>query len=342
MLTKKQVAFLREELLTAKNPLFFYDGDPDGLASFILLYKINREGKGIILKASPRLDERSIRKVKELNPDKIFILDIPSITQEFVEAVNLPIFWLDHHEPQRLKGVNYYNPRIKNEEAYLPTTYMAWQISQNEEDLWIAVAGCLADWHLPDFIEKFSKNYPDYLKKNQSLEKAVYKNPAGKLVKLFSFMLKGPNSEIKKSIKILSRIKHPDEVFKQTTSPGKFLYKRFVKINALYEDILKEAKKKVTRSPLLLFMYTEQRWSFTADLANELVNLYPKKVVIIARKKSGKMKCSLRAKKTINEALARALQGIDGYGGGHPQACGAVINEEDWETFLKNFKEELK
>ena len=74
MLTPKEVQFVREELASAKNPLFFYDDDADGLASFLILYRIHREGKGAILKTSSILDERSLRKVEELNPDKIFVL----------------------------------------------------------------------------------------------------------------------------------------------------------------------------------------------------------------------------------------------------------------------------
>ena len=48
MLTPKQVALLRKELETAQRPLFFYDDDPDGLTSFLLVYKVYREGRGEI------------------------------------------------------------------------------------------------------------------------------------------------------------------------------------------------------------------------------------------------------------------------------------------------------
>ena len=54
------------------------------------------------------------------------------------------------------------------------------------------------------------------------------------------------------------------------------------------------------------------------------------------------MKCSLRGKTPIAKELEKALVGISGYGGGHPNACGAVIKEEDWNRFLKNFKREIK
>src|SRR3990167_493817 len=138
MLTPKEVQFVREELASAKNPLFLYDGDADGLASFLILYRIHREGKGIRVSTTSKIDMQFLRRVDELNPDKIFILDIPMLDQEFVDNAKRPIFWIDHHQPQEINKVHYYNPRIKDKDAYVPTTYMAYQISGNEEDLWIA------------------------------------------------------------------------------------------------------------------------------------------------------------------------------------------------------------
>lgn len=342
MLTAKQIDFLREELKTAANPLFLFDADGDGLASFLLLYRINREGKGIRVATTSRIDVQFMRKVEELNPDKIFVLDLPLMDQEFVDKADRPIFWIDHHQAQELKKVHYFNPRIKNPDDYIPVTRMAYQVSGNKEDLWIAAAGCLADWYMPDFIDEFIQLYPELLPEKSDLSTTVFKQPVGKLVKLFFFMQKGPNSEVRKSIKILSRIKSPQEIFNQETSAGKFLYHRFEKINNKYEAVLKLAKKKASGSKLLLFMYNSDQWSFTANLANELTSMYPKKVIIIARNKSGEVKCSLRAQFPIAGCLEKALIGINGSGGGHPNACGAVIKEPDWEAFLKKFKEELK
>ena len=39
MLTKKQINEIREHLEKAQNPLFFFDNDPDGLCSFLLLQR---------------------------------------------------------------------------------------------------------------------------------------------------------------------------------------------------------------------------------------------------------------------------------------------------------------
>lgn len=349
MLTPPQITFLREELATAKNPLFFYDDDADGLCSFLLLYKMHREGHGSIVKMGPSLTVQNLRKVQEYNPDKIFVLDIPLIDQEFLDQVKRPVFWLDHHQPvQREAGwakIHYFNPRLKDPDAYVPTSMMAWQVSQDPADLWIAAAGCLADWYMPEFLTEFCEKYPALLSREGDLPTMLYKEPVGILVKVFFFLPKGPHSEVKNSIAVLSRIKSPEEILQQTTAAGKFLWKRFQSLNEKYEALLSEAKKKVGKGKLVQYYYTEQQWSFTANLANELAALYPDKIIIIGREKSGEMKCSLRAgaqaKIMILEPLQKALLGLHGYGGGHPTACGAVVKKEDWELFLGNFKREV-
>lgn len=342
MLSTTQINQLQEELETAKNPLFLYDSDADGLCSFLLLYRRHREGKGIRISSTSKIDEQLVRKVEEIRPDKIFILDIPIVDQQFVDAVKIPIFWIDHHQPQQIKNVHYFNPRLKNPDAYIPTTRMAYQVSQNPADLWIAAAGCLADWHMPDFIESFIEQYPEFLPHKTDLATTLYEHQVGKLVKLFFFLQKGPSNEVRKSIQILSKIKSPQEIFHEESAAGKFLHRRFEKINLKYEEVLTEAKKKITKSKIVLFTYNSTQWSFTANIANELSATYPKKVIIIAREKSGEMKCSLRAQFPVAEALEKALVGIEGYGGGHPNACGAVIKTEDWARFLQNLKGELK
>ncbi|MBS3166209.1 DHH family phosphoesterase [Candidatus Woesearchaeota archaeon] len=342
MLSDKEVAFLREELSTAQNPLFFYDDDGDGLCAFLLLYRMKHEGCGSILKTSSKLDASFMRKVDEYHPDKIFILDIPMVEQEFVDKAKRPIFWIDHHEPQQIQNVHYFNPKIKEPDSYIPTSRMAYQVSNNPEDLWLATVGCLFDWHMPNFIGEFIEKYPHLLSEKTDLKTAVYEQPIGKLVRMFSFLLKGKHSDVMNSIKILTRIKSPDEILQQQTSQGKFLFKHFSEVNSRYLPLIKSAKKKVGKGKVIVFTYSELHWSFTIDLANELTAHNPEKVIIIARKKSEEMKCSLRAQFPIDKALAKALIGVEGYGGGHPHACGAAIKEKDWERFLKNFKEEIE
>ena len=149
MLTKKEIEQLKDELMHCKKPMFLFDDDPDGVASFLLLYKHIQEGKGVIVKSKPRIGEVFLRKVEEYNPDKIFILDVPMVDDEF--KVNVPVVWIDHHEPQETK-FKYFNPRTRGE--VMPTSYLCWQVVR--ENNWIAMMGCVGDWTMPkDLARKF-------------------------------------------------------------------------------------------------------------------------------------------------------------------------------------------
>jgi len=39
--------------------------------------------------------------------------------------------------------------------------------------------------------------------------------------------------------------------------------------------------------------------------------------------------------------LKKALERVQGYGGGHPQACGASVKKEDFSTFIKVLRKHL-
>jgi len=48
---------------------------------------------------------------------------------------------------------------------------------------------------------------------------------------------------------------------------------------------------------------------------------------------------SIRSRKIlIPEALEKALNGLDGYGGGHETACGANVKQRDFREFINRLK----
>ena len=91
--------------------LVLFHDDPDGLASFLLFYRDIREGIGKTIKAFPQITEQYARKVEDYGADKVFILDIALVDQEFLDVVKVPVIWIDHHPPQDRQRVQYYNPR---------------------------------------------------------------------------------------------------------------------------------------------------------------------------------------------------------------------------------------
>jgi len=340
-LSKIQIKQLREHLDNCKKPLFFFDDDQDGLCSFLQLYRYKKEGKGIIVKTTPKLGSIFVNKVEEYQPDKIFILDVAVVEQGFLDEMKVPVVWIDHHGPFERDNVKYFNPRISNWEDNHPTSYMCHQIV--ESDIWIATVGCVADWFIPLFINEFKKEFPDLVENKYKVPgDVIYNSKLGHLIRIFSFILKGKTNDVMKCIKILTRIESPYEILNQETAQGKFIYKRYEQVNKLYEPLLKDVMKTAekTEDKLVIFTYKDDKSSFTSDLSNEAIYRFPDKVILIGREKNDEMKCSLRSSKIILPPLIeKALIGLNGYGGGHEHACGLNVKTNDFDEFVKKFRE---
>jgi single-stranded DNA-specific DHH superfamily exonuclease len=342
MLTEKEVKELREELDSCKNPLIYFHNDPDGFCSFLLLYKYVGQGKGVIIKSSIELPASFARSVEEYNPDKVFIVDKPDVSQEFLDVIKQPVVWVDHHPPIKRHKVKYFNPRVNDPNANLPASFLCYQAVQ--ENMWISMVGCTGDWVIPEFIDQIKKDYPDLIDKDiNTPEEVLFNSKFGKLARILSFCLKGHIGDVKKCINIMTRIKTPYELLNQETPQAKFMYKRFKKIDDEYQETLKDAVNSKTKDEILLFLYKQDRMSLNPDLANELMYKFPEKVIMVGREKSGEVKLSIRGNNyNLPSVLDAGLEGCEGYGGGHEHAVGANVKKSDFDKFLEQFRMGMK
>lgn len=346
-LTELQIKEIQSILHQSEKPLFFFDDDADGLASFLLLYRWLKKGTGVLVKTTPALDEKYLPKIEECRPDVIVILDKPMVQQSFINAIYAAcapiIIWIDHHPLQNNTGILYYNPRQNDETDARPTTYWCWQVVKEScpEDMWIALAGCIGDWHLPVFAEQFCEKYPLLMSNlNITVEQALYETRIGKISRLFSFILKGSTKKAMNCVKILTRINRPEDILEQRTQQAKYVWRWFSDVNAAYTE-LKNSVGKPDKN-ILLFTYTEDKMSFTSDLSNELLYMYPKKTILICRQKGMEMKCSIRnTTKILPPLIKESLEGLTGYGGGHDHACGICVNISDFSVFLERMRMKL-
>lgn len=338
MLTEKECEIIKEELLTSKNPIYLFHDDPDGLASFMLLYRFLKEGRGFVVKAFPQITTSFINKT--VDHDKVFILDIAIVDQEFIDQVKKPIIWIDHHNLLERNNVLYFNSRKRNN-LNIPTPSLCYQVVK--QDLWIAFTGCIGDWYVPEFVDDFVNQFPDLCPEKKTIQDFYFNSTVGKLIKIFSFNLKGDGKDVVKSINAITKINTPYEILNQETSEGKFLYKRYETINQHYELLLEKALSQKPKGKLFVFTYKDDNLSLTKDLSNELMYKLSDKVIILGREKDGEYRCSFRTSLKINlsNILQKAIVNIDGYCGGHEQACGGAIKKYDFNKFLENLEKEL-
>jgi len=338
---RKLIHKIKKELSSAFRPLFFFHDDCDGICSFLVFYKIlpQAEKPYVIVKSDPYVDKRFIGKLRYANPDKIVVLDLADIKQSFLERSNQHIIWLDHHGPAEKKNnrIIYLNPRLYG--YNYPVSDLCYEIAGKPENLlWTATIGCIADWHIPDFFPLFLKRYPD-LAKRGPIGDIIYKTKLGKIIRILSFALMGRSKEAYPYIEHIKKLKSPYELLNAETSHARIILKKYEKINkeyqSLFAKVLKNIKKQRER-PLFLFTYSNAKYSITKELANELIYLFPDKVIIIGREKNSEISLSLRARKlNLRKAVPYALKGLWGYGGGHECAAGATIKKQDLKLFIQ-------
>ena len=339
MLTKQQIKEIKEHLERAQNPIFFFDNDPDGLCSFLLLQRYCEKGKGVSITSFPNLTVDYFRKVKELNADYIFILDKPLVSKEFFDAVrqeNIPIVWIDHHEIDRKsipEFVDYYNPLYNKSKSKEPVTYLCYKIAEKKEDLWLGVVGCISDHFIPDFYSEFLQTYLDLGFKTDRPFGILYNSQIGKISRILGFALKDRTTNVIHMLKFLMKVKTPYEVL-DINPKNRIMHERFNEINKRYQKLLEKAKANISGAEILFFQYSGDL-SVSADLSNQLSYLFPEKVIVVMRVLSISTSISVRGE-NIRKKVLKVIDGLEGAtGGGHENAVGAKIKTEDVEKFKK-------
>ena len=348
MLSDMQVEEIREHLEKAQNPLFFFDNDNDGLTSYLLLRRFIERGRGISIKSYPGLDESYYKRVEEINPDYIFILDKPEVSEEFLKKAkdaNLQIVWIDHHQSERpdnnkYPNVSYYNPYLLNK-TNEPVSYICYKITGKKEDIWIAVIGCISDHYLPDFYDEFVKRFPELAKKNPEGKKkpfdVLYNSEIGRIARILDFSLRDSTTNVVKMLKFMVNVKGPMEILEEN-SITKHILNKFEEINKRYQQLIARARDKASEK-LIYFKY-EGEVSMSSNLANQLSYEFPDKVVIVVYLNGDLANVSLRWSGDVRKLTLEAIKGIEGSsGGGHREATGAKMLASDLPIFEEKIKE---
>ena len=339
MLTKKQITEIREHLEKAQNPIFFFHNDGDGICSFLLLQRYIQRGKGVAMKSADA--GNYFKKVIELNADYIFILDIPVVSEKFFEEVrqvNLPVVWIDHHDMKNKipDFVNYYNP-IFNDGTNEPVTELCYRITKREQDLWIAVVGCISDHFIPDFYSEFKKKYPDLAMDSENVKEIYFKSQIGKIGRIFNAGLKDRTTNVVNMLKFLMKVKTPYEVLEESRY-NQTMYKKFNEINEKYERLLEKARAQENEGKVLFFQYGGDL-SISSDLSNGLRYEFPEKTIVVAYIKDTKVNISVRGE-NVREIVLEVIKDLEGAtGGGHEKAVGVRVKVKDLEKFKERFFE---
>ncbi len=341
MLTERQVEEIREHLEKAQNPLFFFDNDNDGLCSFLLLQRFIGRGKGVAIRSFPDLSEGYYRKVRELKPDYIFILDKPVVSEGFFEKAkedSIPVVWIDHHQTEEVEreNVDYYNPVLNNKGSE-PVSYLCYKIAEKKEDIWLAVIGCVSDSYVPDFYGEFIRKYQELGRKEpKSAFDILYNSEIGRIARILDFSLKDTTTNVVNMMKFMMKAKGPMDILEENSKTRQIL-KRHEEINSKYQILMEKARKQVAEK-LIYFQYGGSL-SLSANLANQLSYENQGKVIVVVYINGDIANISLRGPGDVRDLTLKAIEGIEGAtGGGHKNATGAKMSVSE----LPKFKEAVE
>lgn len=332
---------IKEHLEKAQNPLFFFDDDDDGLTSFLILRRFLGRGRGVSIKSFPDLNASYHRKIQELKPDYVFILDKPAVSQEFFNKVkqdNIPIVWIDHHNVEKPldQDIHYYNT-YHNENKNEPVCYLCYKIANKKEDIWLAVIGCISDCFMPDFYLEFYEKYPGLGKKEpKEAFDLLYNTEIGKIARILDFALKDTTTNVVNMIRFLMNIQNPYDILEENFKTKQILA-RFEQIDSKYQALMEKARKFAGKK-MIYFQYGGNL-SLSSNLANQLTFEFPDKVIFVVYLRGDIANISIRGKINVRDITIKALEGIEGAtGGGHEHATGARMSVSD----LPRFREKVE
>jgi len=345
MLDEDGIREIKEHLENAQNPVFFYDNDADGLCSYIILRRYLGRGRGVAIRTHPDIDLGYMRKVQELKADYIFVLDKPSLGEKFVREMDnmgIPIVWIDHHDiDENHKGVFSYNSSKQGSKEGEPVTRICYEVTKRKEDMWIAMIGCIADNHLPDFHEEFAKRHRDFWGAKKEIKRpfdAYYKTGIGLLARALSFGLKDSITNVVALQNFLVSCKSPDELMSDMDSYSSF-GKKYREIKKKYDFLIKKSRQK-NDEKLLFFSYSGDL-SISSEISNELYYHNPDKIIVVAYDNGGVVNISLRGK-NVRDLIEKVLPEFEGAtGGGHLDAVGVRVKSKDLERFKEALKEKI-
>ncbi|MFB6246923.1 MAG: DHHA1 domain-containing protein [Candidatus Pacearchaeota archaeon] len=348
MIKQEILKELNNSLESSQNPMFFFDNDPDGLCSTMILQRKIRRGNAFPVKGSP-LNDGYMEKIEQNDPDCIFVLDVPVINQSFFDAIeqkNIPLVWIDHHKAseeevkEMPKFVEYINP-FRDYSGPSATTYISYMVSREEKDLWLGVVGCIADRFLPDYYDKFRELYPDLAINSKDPFEIYYNSEIGKLAQMLNHGLKDRTSNVMKMLSFLKKAKSPYEVLEEKEENLE-MHQKYREVVKRYEKIISKAKEEIDESADLIFFEYGGDTSMSSEISNRLQYKNPEKVIFVAYISNESFANVSGRGKNVKKILETAFEEAsfeDSSGGGHDQAVGAKIRKEDLEDFKEKVRE---
>ena len=287
-----------------------------------------------------------------MQPDYLIVVDIAHVGSEDVakSMAAISTLFIDHHQPIKLPGVTYCNPRLYEKGIYMPVSYITYKIYEKLDDAakiaWISGVGTLSDHGVsiaPDlfaFIRKIDAKLAG--EKPMSDEDMFTYTLLGKIAKMFDSarIIEGKQGAVFAANALALTKSYKSIVNGGTEESAKLLmwYETVTKeLRRLVADFNK--KRKIIKGKII-FYEIPSKMNIKSTLSGHLMQFYGDKVLVVAQKRGEMLDVSFRrgvkVKTDLNKMAQKAIAGIpDAEGGGHEAASGARIPVKYLPKFVK-------
>lgn len=305
--------------------------DSDGVSSGAILYKIlyslNFKNFNVIFpnKGENGYSEGVKKRLKEYNPDILFILDLGSYETQFDNIKK--IILIDHHKPE---GVPYNGVLFSSfpPPPYISTSYLAFLIfyfsKLNPKD-YIGLLGEVGDYGIDIDAPLIQELFKKYKKKDISYISSLI-NSARRVKEFdielsFKYLIESENfSDLLSDSSYKKKLEEYKEVIKEDIDKWKRAKPKFIKKIAIIE----------INSPNLIHPVIAQIWK----------NILDKYIVICANFGYIENKVSFSMRTSLNISLLEFLRNFlepsieEDLGFGHERATGGIVSIEKWNEFI--------
>lgn len=351
---KEAADFLRS--LEKKDVVIVYHGDTDGVCSAFLLTKL-LEGQGCEVaqhatRNVPRVTQDLMLEILEAKPEIVIMVDFAEDIDKAarrltVHAIDSCV--IDHHVPRDYRfpnGMVYSNPH--QEKKTMPCSAYIYDICSSIIDMkkyiWIAATGTISDYgaaERPDMIKKVMAEYPDLFETKEIDQEKLRKTTFGVLGNMLnSASVWGEYQGIEMSFEVLMSCETPSDLMAKDTSKKRMLWMKFDEVEEELRHVVEEFRARHNTEGYVKYMKFESQFGIQATAATVISGEYDNCVVMLIRRKPKMFSASMRdqsGKHDLNAIIQKALEGLDGRGGGHAKASAVKVAARDFPEFFDRF-----
>lgn len=349
----------------AEDVLIVHHWDMDGSASAAIISEILEEVRGepadtICLPRGRKhtVGERAENVIRNAGIDRLVVLDmnVPGERLSELAALGPDILLIDHHSFDTIpEDAVFVNPRIEDEEAYVPAAKLCNDIAAEfglDRD-WIAGLGIVQDFAVEgheDLLERLKEQYPDHFPAEISQHAMAKECRYGKYSTVMNIK---PYSDTDRCARLAHDALVNAENLKQLEMQEEYgkLEEYYKRMQREMQHIMErfDREKEVDEEKRFVFFRFDSDFHINSSVATNISMADEDRVYLVANTHGGEANVSARCQsgrvdlgRIMQDALADTLPGdAEGEAGGHKRAAGASLPPGRLNQFVENVRERL-